>query len=171
MITKKMVDAINEQINWELYSAYLYVAMGASAASAGLNGFANWFNVQVKEELTHTEKFYNYVLQQGGKIKLKAIAKPTEEYGSPAELFTETLEHEEKVTGLINKLVDVAKKENDHATQGFLQWFVSEQVEEVSSAADVVQRLKLIGKDGNGLLLIDSQLATRTFVPPQAGGK
>ena len=170
MITKKMVDAINEQINWELYSAYLYVAMGAYAASIGLNGFANWFNIQVKEELAHTEKFYNYVLQQGGRIKLKAIAKPLEDYKSPAEIFTETLEHEKKVTDLINKLADVARKENDHATQGFLQWFVSEQVEEVSSAADIVQRLKLIGKDGNGLLLIDSQLATRVFTPPQVGG-
>lgn len=169
MLTKKMIDSLNEQINKELYSAYLYLGMAAHAQSIGLNGFANWFQVQAKEEMTHAEKFYNYVNQQGGKVTLKAIDEPPQKFSSPADLFQKTYEHEQKVTGLINKLVELAQKQTDHATGAFLQWFVTEQVEEESNANDILQRLNIVGKDGNGILLIDGQLAARVFVPPPAG--
>ena len=168
MINNKIVGSLNQQTNREIYSAYLYLSMAAYATSIGLNGFANWFNVQVKEEMTHAEKFYNYVNQQSGRVKLKAIEQPPHDFSSAVDLFEKTLEHEKKVTKMIDGLVNVAKKENDHATETFLQWFVTEQVEEEANATEILQKLKLVGKDGNGLLLIDSQLATRVFVPPQA---
>jgi len=167
MINSKMTGNINQQINREIYSAYLYLSMAAYATSIGLNGIANWFNVQVKEELTHAEKFYNYVNQQGGRVKLKAIEQPPHDFSSAVDLFEKTLEHEKKVTKMIDGLVNAAKKENDHATETFLQWFVTEQVEEEANDTGILQKLKLAGKDGNGLLMIDSQLATRVFVPPQ----
>jgi len=170
MLSEKMIKSLNGQINKELYSAYLYLSMAAHSTSIGLNGFANWFNVQVKEELTHAEKFYNYVNQQSGKVVLEAIDEPDKDFSSPADLFKRTLEHEQKVTKMINNLVDLAKKQNDHATETFLQWFVTEQIEEEANATENVQKLKLVGKDGNGLLMVDSQLATRVFVPPQTGG-
>ena len=169
MLSKKMVDSLNEQINKELYSSYLYLSMAAYAANKGLLGFANWFYVQVKEELAHTEKFYQYVNQQGGRITLKAIEQPPKDFGSPLGLFKKTLEHEQKVTRMIYTLVDIARKERDHATEAFLQWFVTEQVEEEANATENVQKLTLIGKDGNGLLTIDNKLATRVFVPPVVG--
>jgi ferritin len=166
MITKKMVESLNEQINKELYSAYLYLSMAAYAASIGLNGFANWFNVQVKEELTHADKFYNYVIQQGGRVSLREIEKPPENFSSAIDVFKKTLAHEQKVTKRINNLVNLASKEKDYATNTFLQWFVTEQVEEEANANEILQKINLVGKDGNGLLTIDSQLATRVFVPP-----
>lgn len=166
MVSKKMIESINQQINREIYSAYLYLSMGAYAASLGLSGFANWFSVQVKEELTHAEKFYNYVIQQAGRVKLKAVEGPPQDFKSAVDLFEQTLEHEIKVTKLIHDLVDLARKESDHATETFLQWFVTEQVEEESNATEILQKLNIVGKDGNGLLTIDSQLATRVFVPP-----
>ena len=168
MISKKMVDSLNEQINKEIYSAYLYQSMASYVVSIGLNGFANWFNVQVKEELSHAEKIYNYVNQQGGRVILKAIEGPPTSFSSALDLFENTLEHEKKVTGMINKLVDLARSESDHATEAALQWFVTEQVEEESNANEILQKLELIGKDGNGLLTIDTQLAARVFVPPAA---
>lgn len=171
MLGRKMVDSLNEQINKELYSSYLYLSMAGYAANKGLNGFSNWFTVQVKEELTHAEKFYVYVNQQGGRVILKTIEKPPKDFSSPVDLFKRTLEHEKKVTKLIYNLVNLAKKEGDHATGTFLQWFVTEQVEEEANASENLQKLNMIGKDGNGILLIDSQLAARVFVPPQAEGK
>ena len=170
MLSEKMINSLNGQINKELYSAYLYLSMAAHSTSIGLNGFANWFYVQVKEELTHAEKFYNYINQQGGKVVLDAIDEPDKDFSSPADLFKRTLEHEKKVTKMINDLVDLAKKQNDHATETCLQWFVTEQIEEEANATENVQKLKLVGKDGNGLLMVDSQLATRVFVPPQTQG-
>ena len=167
MLSKKMVASFNEQINKEIYSAYLYLSMAAYVSSLGLNGFANWFTVQVQEEMIHAKKFYDYLIQQGGRVVLKAIDEPPKDFASPADLFEKTLEHEKKVTKRINVLVNQAKKENDHETDTFLQWFLTEQVEEEASPAEILQRLKIVGKDGNGLLTIDSQLATRVFVPPQ----
>ena len=167
MISNKLLQALNEQINKELYSAYLYLAMAAYSASIGLNGFANWFSVQVKEELTHAEKFYNYVNQQSGRVVLKAVAQPAQDFSSTVELFKQTLEHEKNVSKIISGLVDLAKKENSYATEAFLQWFVTEQVEEEASATEILQKLNLVGKDGQGLLMVDSQLATRVFIPAQ----
>lgn len=167
MINKKMVESLSHQINREIYSSYLYLSMAAYATSIGLKGFVNWFNVQVKEELIHAEKIYNYVGQQGGRVLLEAIEQPPCDFASAVDLFKRTLGHEKKVTKMINDLVNLAKHENDHATEAFLQWFVTEQVEEEANATEVLQKLELIGKDGNGLLIIDSQLATRVFVMPQ----
>ncbi|MFH1877679.1 MAG: ferritin [Candidatus Omnitrophota bacterium] len=171
MISKKMLESINEQINKELYSAYFYAGMASYAFSGGLKGMANWFTVQTQEELSHARKFYNYVNDQGERVRLKAIDEPPQDFTSPLDLFEKTLEHEKKVTASINNLVTLAKKENDHATEIFLQWFVSEQVEEESSAAEVMQQLKLVGKEGNGLFMIDKELGLRIFTPPQAAGK
>lgn len=168
MITKKMQDALNTQINKEIYSAYLYLSMAAYASSMGLGGFASWFNVQVKEELMHADKFYNYLIQQDGRVILEAVDKPPIDFSSGLDLFNKTLEHEQKVTKRINDLAEVAKDEKDNATATFLQWFITEQVEEEASANDILQKLKLVGKDGNGLLMIDSQLATRVFTLPAA---
>ena len=168
MLSKKMVKSLNEQINKELYSAYLYLAMASYSAVEGLNGFANWFNVQVKEELTHAERFYKYVNQQGGKVELEAIDKPPAKFTSPVDLFDKTLKHEQKVTKMISSLVALARKENDYATEAALQWFVTEQVEEESNVTENLQKMKIVGKDGNGILTIDSQLAARVFVPPVA---
>tara|TARA_Y100000031_G_C8117403_1_gene336561 strand:+ start:346 stop:861 length:516 start_codon:yes stop_codon:yes gene_type:complete len=166
MISKKMVDEINEQINKEIYSGYLYLSMAAYATSIGLNGFANWFFVQMKEEMIHSQKFYDYLNQQGGRVALKAIDQPPKDFSNVRDLFQQTLDHERLVTKRINNLIKLAKKENDNATDTFLQWFVTEQVEEEASPTEVLQRLDIVGKDGNGILTIDSQLATRMFVPP-----
>jgi len=166
MLSKKMAKAINDQITREIYSAYFYLGMASYATSMGLNGFANWFNVQVKEELTHAQKMYDYVNQQGQRVMLSAIEEPPQDFKSAQDLFQRTLDHEKKVTAFINKLVSCAQSENDHATEIFLQWFVTEQVEEEANASENLQKLKLIGKDGNGLLMMDSQLAARVFVPP-----
>lgn len=167
MISKKMADSLNEQLNKEIYSGYLYISMAAYSTSIGLNGFANWFTVQFQEELMHAKKFCDYINQQGGRVALKAIDEPPKDFLNPKDLFAKTLEHEQMVTKRINNLVKSARKENDNATEAFLQWFVTEQVEEVAIPTETLQRLELVGKDGNGLLMIDSQLAVRVFVPPQ----
>ncbi|MBU4343470.1 MAG: ferritin [Candidatus Omnitrophica bacterium] len=170
MISKKMSASLNEQINKEIYSGYLYLSMAAYATSIGLNGFANWFKVQMQEEMAHAQKFYDYVNQQGGRIVLKAIDEPPKDFASPRDLFSKTLEHEKMVTKRINDLVKLAKKENDNATETTLQWFVTEQVEEEANPTEMLQKLDIVGKDGNGILTIDNQLATRVFVPPQPQG-
>ncbi|MFQ6103950.1 MAG: ferritin [Candidatus Glassbacteria bacterium] len=168
MISKKMTEALNKRINEEIYSAYLYLSMASHATVIGLKGFASWFQIQVREELFHAQKIYNYVLDQDTKVTLGAIAKPPANFKSPTELFEKTLAHEKGVTAAINKVVDLARQEKDHATEAMLQWFVTEQVEEEAMANDVLQQLKLVGTDGSGLFMIDRQLATRTFTPPPA---
>ncbi len=165
MLTDKMIEGLNEQINKEIYSAYLYLSMASYASTLGLNGFVNWFNVQVQEELSHAQKMYDYVVQQGYRVMLKAIDEPPQNFKSPINLFEETLSHEKIVTGLINNLVKIAKEENDNATEIFLQWYVTEQVEEEANPTEIIQKLKLTGKDGNGLLMIDNELAQRVFTP------
>ncbi len=165
MISKKMEKAINEQINKELYSAYLYLAMAAQAQSMGLKGFANWFEIQYGEEVSHAMKFYEYVNEQGGRVLLDAIAKPPAEFRSVLAMFELTAKHEATVTASINALVDLAIKENDHATRSMLTWFVDEQVEEESNAQDLVNRLKMIKDSGSGILYLDGKLAKR-----KAGG-
>lgn len=166
MIHKKMEKAINEQINWELYSAYLYFAMAAYFDSINLKGFSSWMRVQAMEEQTHTKRFYDFLTARGGKVILSAIKSPPVEWKSPLEVFQETLKHEQHVTGRINALVDLSAKLKDHATNSFLQWFIDEQVEEESSADEVIQSLKLNANNPGGLFLIDKELAQRTFVPP-----
>jgi ferritin len=161
MISEKMVKAINEQINKEIYSAYLYVGMAAYAASVGLGGVAGWFQVQAKEELGHAMKFFGYVNEQGGNIVLKAIDAPDQKFTSVASLFDKTLEHEKVVTASIHGLVALAKKEVDYATDGLLQWFVKEQIEEEASVTDILQKLDIGGKTGSSLLILDGILAQR----------
>ncbi|MEA2104148.1 MAG: ferritin [Candidatus Cloacimonadota bacterium] len=166
MISKKLEEAINEQINKELYSEYLYLAMAAHFDSVDLPGFANFFKIQVQEERFHAMKFYDFLNERGGKVVLKKIDKPQTEFESPLDIFKISYKHEQYVSDLINKLMDLAIAENDHAVRSFLNWYVDEQVEEEASMSKVVNQLKWINGQGNGLLMLDKELATRVFTPP-----
>jgi ferritin len=166
MLSQNMEQALNKQLNAEFYSAYLYLSMAAYYYSLNLNGFANWMTVQNQEETMHAMKFYNYINERGGRIQLAPIDGPPTNWNSPLEVFEETLKHEEKVTGLINNLVDLAIAERDHAANAFLQWFITEQVEEEASANEVIQNLKLAGNDPHALFMLDRELGTRVFTPP-----
>ena len=168
MLNKKMIEKLNYQINREMYSGYFYLGMSSYATDIGLNGVANWFTIQMQEEFSHAQKIYAYVVQQGAKVKLEAIEEPPQKFKSALDLFEKTLEHEKKVTALINDLVNLAIDEKDRATEAFLQWFVTEQVEEESNANDNIQRLKLAGKEGSGLFMVDNELKLRVFTPPTA---
>ncbi len=161
MISKKMAKALNDQVNKELYSAYLYVAMSAHSSEENLKGFAHWLAEQAKEETSHALKFYKYLLDQGAGVKLLAIAEPPASWTSSVKMFAEVLAHEKKVTASIHRLVELATAEKDYATQVLLQWFVTEQVEEESSAEEILSKLKLIGQDPRGLFMVDRELAAR----------
>ncbi len=166
MVSEKIEKALNNQLNAELYSAYLYLSMSAYFKSGNLDGFANWMYVQAQEELTHAKKFYDFLHQRGGRVTLGAIEAPPTHWESPEAVFKATVAHEEKVTGLIHELVDIAMAERDHAAQIFLQWFVTEQVEEEESANAVLQKLQFLDGARGGLFMIDRELAQRTFTPP-----
>lgn len=170
MLNKKIETTLNHQIVAEYYSAYLYLSMAAFFESINLPGFANWMRVQTLEELTHGTKIFDYVNERGGRVLLDTVKKPPFKWVSPLAAFQDAYQHEQKVTGMINTLVDLAIKEKDHATQNFLQWFVSEQVEEEASADRIVQRLKMAGTEGGGLFMIDRELAQRAFTPPTSKG-
>ena len=161
MLNKTVERAINEQIQAELYSAYLYLSMAAYSAAANLPGFAHWMKVQSQEETEHAMKFFNYVNERGGRVVLKALDQPPVEFESPVDLFKKVLEHEQLVTGLINDLYELAVKEEDYATQVLLHWFIEEQVEEEASAAQIVETLKMAGDKGNALIMVDKGLAKR----------
>jgi len=161
MINKKMQDAINEQIKNELYSAYLYLAMSAHFEAQNLPGFATWLRVQFEEEQEHALKFFDYLLERGGTVELKAIDKPPASWASPLEAFREVLAHEQKVTSLIHNLYKLALEENDYASQVMLQWFISEQVEEEKNASEIVAQLELIEAHGTAVLMLDHQLGKR----------
>lgn len=169
MISEKLQAAFNFQINKELYSEYLYLAMKAYFQELNLLGFVNWFDVQVQEERAHAMGMYNYLNERGGKIELAAIDKPVVEGNTPLEIFEHVLRHEEYVTKLINQLMDVAEEEKDRAAMNFVDWYINEQVEEESNVGGVLATLKLIGDDKKALLLLDKDLATRTFVAPVIG--
>jgi len=166
MMDKKMVKAINDQINAELYSAYLYFSMAAYFDSISLKGSAGWMRVQTMEEQAHTKKFYDYLTARGERVVLSGIKAPPSEWKTPLAVFEHVLEHEQMVTGLINGLVDLSIKLKDHATNSFLKWYVDEQVEEEESADEVLQNLKLNADNPGGLFMIDKELAQRVFVPP-----
>ena len=166
MIKKKVQDALNKQVNAELYSAYMYLSMEAYFQSVNLSGFANWMRCQTQEEIFHAMKIYDFINERGGRVTLKPIDGPPTQWKSPLDVFQETYKHEQLVKSLINKLVDLSIKESDHATNTFLQWFVTEQVEEEAAEDEIVQKLKLIGKDGSGLFMIDQELAQRVFTMP-----
>jgi len=166
MITDKMAQELNNQVNAELYSAYLYLAMASWAGTQGMRGVSNWFFVQAREEMTHVWRFYDYIGSQGCQVILDAVDKPPAEFKSLAHAFDETLAHEKMVTGRINDLVATAREENDNATAIFLQWYVTEQVEEEESVGEIIDQLKLAGDQGGGLLMIDRELGARAFNMP-----
>ena len=161
MISKKMADALNGQIHWEMYSAFVYLAMSANSDTLGLKGCANWFMAQYREEMEHAMKIYDYLLEQGAEIELMAIDQPQKSYPSALAMFETALEHEKDVTRRIHKLVDQAITEKDHATQIILQWFVTEQVEEEANVSEIIGKMKMVGDKGNGLFMIDRELANR----------
>jgi ferritin len=165
---KKMLKALNEQINAEMFSSYLYLSMESYFQSISLTGFAAWMRAQVQEEMMHAMKFYDFVNERGGKVTLEAIDKPESSWESPLAAFEAIQKHEEHVTSLINDLVDLAISEKDHATNNFLQWFVSEQVEEEASVGEVVEKLKLIKDNPSGLFMMDAELGKRVFTMPAA---
>jgi ferritin len=163
MLKERVLKMLNEQINAEQYSAFLYLSMSAWYEDKGLPGFANWMYVQYQEELTHANKIFKYLAERGGRIELKAIDQMPTEFENVISIAEMTLEHEQHVTSLIDKCVDVAIEERDHATQSFLKWFVDEQVEEEANASEILDNLKLIGDRGNGLFMLDKELRQRKF--------
>jgi len=161
MLNKKVQEALNEQLNAELYSSYLYVAMSAYFEATNLRGFAHWMRVQAKEEQDHAMKFYGHIIDRRGRVTLKPIEGPPEDWASPVAAFQDTLAHERKVTGLINNLLKLANEHKDTATAAFLQWFITEQVDEEANADEIVQKLKLIGDSTSALFMLDSVLGQR----------
>jgi ferritin len=168
MFSKDLLDAMNEQMKNEFFSGYLYLAMAGYFEAEDLPGIASWMRVQGLEELTHGEKFFNFICEAGGRTDLRGFDAPQNDYKSPLECFEYSLKHENFVTDSINKLMDLARVDNNHAAQIFLQWFVTEQVEEEASFGLIVKKLQRIGDDGNGLLRLDEELGLRVFVPPAA---
>jgi ferritin len=163
MISKEISEALNEQIVWEMYSANLYLSMSAYLHDQGLTGFSHWMRVQYQEETAHALKIYDFLITRGGKVVIKDIAAPPTSWNSVLELFEATLTHEQGVTRRINDLMHLAKDQRDFATDIFLQWFVSEQVEEEDNVTDMIHRLRLIDGKGQGLLILDQELGGRTF--------
>ncbi len=168
MFSDKLLDAMNEQMKNEFLSGYLYFAMAGYFESEDLPGIASWMRVQALEELSHGEKFFNFICEAGGRTDLRGIDAPKNDYQSPLACFQYSLEHEKFVTSRINQLMDLAKEESNHAAQIFLQWFVTEQVEEEASFGLIVKKLERIGNDGRGMMMLDSELEKRTFVAPAA---
>jgi ferritin len=161
MISKKMQNAINEQINDELYSAYLYLSMAAYFEAASLPGFASWMRIQSQEEVDHAMKFFDFVNERGGRVELRAIEQPTVAFESPLAVFQAAYGHEQKVTGLINNLYTLALEEKDYAAQVMLHWFIDEQVEEEANASQIVDLLERIGDRDQGLIMLDRELGRR----------
>lgn len=161
MLSKKMEDAMNKQVNAEFYSSFLYLSMSADFESKNFLGFANWLKIQAEEEYSHAMKFYSHIIERGGKVKLAAIDAPESEWDKASKAFGQAYEHEQKVTAMINKLMDIAESEKDYASRSFLTWFVDEQVEEEANASQIVETLKLIGENTNGLFALDHRLGKR----------
>jgi ferritin len=165
-MNEKIEKALNEQINYEMYSAYLYLSMAAYCAGKSLPGMASWMRVQFEEETYHALRLFDYITDRGGQVSLGKIDQPPADWDSPLAVFEDVCEHEHKVTVRINNLMDLAISESDHATNAALQWYVSEQVEEEATVGEIRDKLKLIGSEGGGLFMIDKELAGRTFTPP-----
>jgi ferritin len=161
MIKQKVESALNSQMNKEFYSYYLYLAMAAHFESDNLKGFGHWLRIQAREEVEHAMKLYDYLIDRGGKVVLQPIQAPPSTWKSHKQVFEDAHQHEQKVTGLISKLVELARSEKDHPTEVFLQWFVNEQVEEESIAHEVLQKLQLVGSEGSALFMLDGDLAKR----------
>jgi ferritin len=161
MISRTIEEALNKQINRELYSAYLYLAMSAYFETANMKGFAKWMRIQAKEEQTHAFKFYDYIIARGGKTNLLALEAPKSKWTSAGKVFEEVYTHEQKVTGFINSLVELAIKEKDHATFEMLQWFVKEQVEEEEHVSEILAKIKAIGDVPGHLFYLDHEMGKR----------
>jgi len=168
MLGNKIEKALNDQINAEFYSSYLYLSMSAYFQTVTLCGFANWMRIQAQEELLHAMKLYDFVNERGGKVELQAVEKPPVSWNSSIDVFEDVLNHERGITAKINEIVNIATDERDHATQIFLQWFVTEQIEEEASATEVLHKLKLTNGEGSGLFMMDRELAARVFTMPAA---
>ncbi len=166
MIKQNLVNELNEQIKYELYSSHLYLAMAAYCASEDLDGFANFFKVQAEEEKFHAMKIFDYILERGERTRLTALDAPENDYSSILDVFKKSYEHEQFVTSRIYKLMDIASEDREHATISFLKWFIDEQVEEEATFSSLVAKLERIGNDPNALYMLDTELAQRTFVPP-----
>ena len=161
MFSSKVQEAMNEQIKNELYSAYIYLSMAAHFEAVNLPGFAHWMRLQSNEEVEHAMKFFDFINERGGRVELRAIEGPPVEWGSPLEIFETALGHEQKVTGMINNIYEIAVEEKDYASQNMLQWFIDEQVEEEKSAGEIVETLKMFGERDTVILLLDRQLGER----------
>ncbi len=166
MLTEKINEALNQQLNAELYSSYIYLSMSAFCETRNLKGMAHWFRIQAQEELVHVMKFFAYVNDRGGRVQLAGVEAPPVSWGSPLEAFEGALAHERLITSRITDLVSLAQEERDRLTDNFLQWFVGEQVEEEASVDEIVSQLKLVGDNGSGLFMIDRELSQRVFTPP-----
>ena len=166
MIKKELEKAFNEQLQREIFSSYLYLAMAAYCEKLGLKGFATWFRAQTQEEMVHAMKFYQYILERGGDVELESIEKPQKEWVSIQEVLEAVYKHECYITENINKLMDLAIELNDHAAKSFLNWFIDEQVEEEDSALDMLEKVKFVGNDKRGILFLDQNAGARAFTPP-----
>lgn len=166
MLNQNMEKSLNAQVNAELYSSYLYLSMSAYFEDNDLAGFANWMRIQAQEELSHGMKIYDFIVSRGGRVELDLIETPQTSWNSAVDAFENVYSHEQKVTGLINDLVDLAIVEKDHASNNFLQWFVAEQVEEEENASGILSKVKLANESSSGLYLLDNELASRVFNPP-----
>ena len=165
-LSEKMQQALNGQINAEMYSSHLYLAMSAYFESLDLPGFANWMRIQAQEETLHVDKLFSFIVERGGRVQLEAIDKPPAEWQSPLDAFTASFQHEQQITILINNLVGVAEDEKDRASESFLRWFVDEQVEEESSVDSVVKMLRMSEGQAAAMFMLDRELATRVVSPP-----
>jgi ferritin len=165
MVSQKMEKELNKQLNAEMYSGYLYLAMAAYFEDSDLAGLANWMRVQAQEELSHSMRFYDYVIRRGARVSLEQIEKPEFKWESSVDVFEHVLSHEKTVSGLIHDLVDLAIEEKDHATNNFLQWFVEEQVEEEESATAALNKVKFASETPNGIIIIDAEFGHRVYTP------
>ena len=169
MLKEKLSQALSDQVNAELYSAYLYLAMSAHSDRAGFKGFANWLDIQAQEEMAHAMHMFSHILERGATPSFQAVEAPPAEFDSLTSLFEKVLSHEQYVSQRIDKIATLAMQESDHATYGFIQWYVNEQVEEESSADEILQKLKYIGDNLSMLYTLDTELGTRVFIDPFAG--
>lgn len=169
MLGEKLEKALNDQLNYELYSAYVYAAMAAWFESVDMPGFSSWMQVQVREEMFHVQKLFSFVGERDGRVRLARIDEPPFEWDSPLAAFQNAYEHECGVSSRIHAIVDLAREEKDHAVENFLQWFVTEQVEEEASTKAIVQQLKFLGEDRPALFMMDRELGQRVFTPPAGG--
>jgi len=166
MISEKMAAQINEQIKHELYSGHLYLSMAAFCSSIDMDGFANFFIIQEQEERFHAMKFYHYLVEQDRDVKIYGLDQPQQDFKSLVEVFELAWKHEQHVTGLINKLMDLAREEKDYATQGLIQWYIDEQVEEEASMLAILKKIRMVGEKGHGIFMLDEQLKGRQFNQP-----